>query len=403
VSAASDGSQANSGSGLPAISADGRYVAFHSSASNLVSGDTNSRTDIFVHDYQTGQTMRVSVSSGGLQANGNSEDPSISADGRYVAFGSSASNLVEGDTNGYGDVFVHDRHTGQTTRASVATSGSQASTRSYAASISADGRYVAFESDANNLVVGDTNNCTDIFVRDRQTGETTRVSVATGGAQGNAASANSFVSADGRYVIFHSHADNLVTGDINEYADIFVRDRQTGQTTRVSLASAGTQANGSSYDGSISADGRCVTFRSYASNLVSGDTNDRADIFVHDRMTGETTRVSVGLWGVQANGYSDGPSISAGGRYVTFFSYASNLVSDDTNIRSDVFVHDRLMNQTSRVSVASNGTQGDANSDYPSISADGRYVAFMSQAGNLVSGDTNGVSDIFVRDREATP
>jgi Tol biopolymer transport system component len=233
-----------------------------------------------VHDRLTGQTTRVSVASDGAQGNGDSECPSISADGRYVAFASLASNLVPGDTNGRMDIFVHDRLTGQTTRVSVASDGTEGNGDSGFPSISADGRYVAFASLASNLVPGDTNGTWDVFVHDRLTGQTTRVSVASGGAQGNGDSRFPSISADGRYVAFQSYASNLVPGDTNGVLDVFVHDRLTGQTTRVSVASDGTQGDSYSFGSSISADGRYVAFASYASNLVPGDTNGWADVFV---------------------------------------------------------------------------------------------------------------------------
>lgn len=404
VSVASDGTQANGLSWSSSISADGRYVAFYSTANNLVSGDTNSQTDIFVRDRTTGSTARVSVASDGTQANGGSYNPSISADGRFVAFESDASNLVNGDTNDLQDIFVHDRITGSTTRISVASDSTQANSPSYRPYISDEGRYVVFSSSASNLVSGDTNNFEDIFVHDRAAGTTTRVSVRSDGTQANGDSNRKpTISADGRYVVFSSFADNLVNGDTNNLTDIFVHDRTTGATTRVSIASDGTQANGGSYAPYISADGRYVTFISFASNLVNGDTNIFNDIFVHDRTTDITTRVSVASDGSQANGGSDGgPSITTDGRYVVFISTADNLVSGDTNNLRDVFVHDRTKGATVRVSVASNGTQANGDSYDPSISSDGRYVAFRSHASNLVSGDTNSGPDIFVHEFDIT-
>jgi Ca2+-binding RTX toxin-like protein len=230
--------------------------------------DTNGTYEIFCHDRQTGQTERVSVASDGTQGNDGSWVTSISADGRFVAFSSMASNLVPGDTNGREDVFVHDRQTGQTERVSVASNGTQGNRDSYAGSISADGRFVVFVSEAANLVQGDTNGTRDIFVHDRQTGRTERVSVASDGTEGNRGSEAPSISADGRFVVFHSEASNLVPGDRNGCADIFVHDRQTGRTERVSMASDGTEGTNYSYDPSISADGRFVAFRSLAINLV---------------------------------------------------------------------------------------------------------------------------------------
>ena len=348
-------------------------------------------------------TTRVSVASDGSEGNFDSTFSSISADGRYVAFQSYANNLVNNDTNGTGDIFVHDRQTGQTTRVSVASNGTEGNANSYDSSIiSADGRYVAFISDANNLVSNDTNLATDVFVHDRQTGQTTRVSVASNGTEGNDRSSAPTISADGRYLAFNSDASNLVSGDTNDQGDIFAHDRQTGQTTRVSIASDDTEGNSSSATPAVSVDGRYVAFQSFASNLISGDTNGQGDIFVHDRQTGQITRVSVASDGTEGNNFSGfSPAISADGRYVAFHSYASNLVSDDTNGRPDVFVHDRQTGQTTRVSTASDGTEGNNHSlfYYPAFSADGRFVAFYSTASNLVSGDTNGMGDVFVHDR----
>ena len=403
-SVASDGTQGNDFSAEASISATGRFVAFNSPASTLVSGDTNGVPDVFVHDRKTGQTTRVSVASDGTEGNCNSDFPSLSVNGRYVAFDSCADNLVSGDSNGFVDTFVHDRATGQTTLVSVASDGTQGNESSSShVSISANGRYVAFQSFASNLVSGDTNNTLDVFVHDRQTGQTTRVSVRSNGTQGNGLSAHPSISANGRYVAFASSASNLVNGDNNGAEDVFIHDRKTGRTTLVSVASDGTPGNGESAFPSLSANGHYVAFFSSASNLVSGDTNFTSDIFVHDRQTGRTTRVSVASDGTQANDGSGTLSISANGRYVAFESVASNLVSSDTNNSQDIFVHDRQKGQTTRVTVASDGTQGNGNSfdPYPaSISANGRFVAFESVASNLVSDDTNGVTDFFVHDRK---
>jgi Tol biopolymer transport system component len=267
VSIASDGSQANADIfGVAGISADGRFVAFSSGASNLVPGDTNNRRDIFVHDQQTGQTIRVSIASDGSQANDHSDNVSISADGRFVAFSSGASNLVPGDTNETVDCFVHNRDADgngifdepegiQTSRVSVASNGAQANDPGVQfSSISADGRFIAFRSRASNLVPGDTNGAEDVFVHDQQTRQTTRVSVASDGSQANGGSGAASISADGRFVGFNSVASNLVAGDTNGDSDVFVHDQRTRQTTRVSVASDDSQANGGSAGARISID-----------------------------------------------------------------------------------------------------------------------------------------------------
>jgi PKD repeat protein len=404
VSIDSSGEQGDDSSHSPSISADGRYVAFSSTATNLVDVDTNGCGDVFVHDRQTGQTTLVSVASDGSQGNDGSGQASISADGRFVAFRSYASNLVDNDANGYPDIFVHDRQTGQTTRISVASGGIQGNNDSGYPSISADGRFVAFRSYASNLVSGDANGTWDVFVHDRQTGQIACISVASDGNQGNGYSGSPYapaISADGRYVAFDSDASNLVSEDTNGTWDIFVRDRQIGQTTRVSIAFDGAQSNGGSLYASISADGRYIAYNSEASNLVANDTNGYWDLFVHDRQTGQTARVSVTSAGSQGDGDSFFPSISADGQRVAFDSYASDLVGDDTNGMRDVFLHNRQTGQTVRISVASNGSQGNGHSWLPSVSGDGRYVAFESEASELVGSDTNGHWDIFVRDRGA--
>ena len=405
VSVASDGTQGNGrNTYYPSISADGRLVAFYSDATNLVPGDTNEETDVFVHDWQTGETTRVSVASDGTQGNDFSVFPSISSDGHYVAFYSRATNLVPGDTNGLLDVFVHDRQTGETERVSVASDGTEGTgdTIKYH-SISADGLFVAFSSRASDLVPGDTNGEIDVFVHDRQTGETTRVSVASDGTQGDGTSWRPSISSDGHHVAFQSSASNLARGDTNEGFDVFVHDRQTGETTKVSVVSDGTQGDGRSWRPSLSADGHYVAFDSAATNLVPGDTNEGFDVFVHDRQTGETTRVSVASDGTQGNDFSCVPSIGAEGRYVAFLSSAFNLVVGDSNNIDDIFVHDRETRETVRLSTSSDGTQGNGRSNLPSISADGRYVAFHSLSSNLVPEDTNGGTDIFVASNPLWP
>jgi Tol biopolymer transport system component len=404
VNVASDGTQANYHADGPqvSLSSDGRHVAFSSAASNLAVGDTNGQSDAFVRDRVTGVTERVSVASDGTQGNGSSEHPAISADGRFVAFRSGATNLVPGDTNSFLDFFVRDRVAGTTERVSLANDGSQANGPTpQIPFISADGRFVVFVSYATNLVPGDTNNKPDVFVRDRLSGTTERVSVASDATQGDGDSGNATpITPDGRFVAFDSASTNLVPGDTNGWRDIFVRDRLTGTTERVSLAGDGSQGNGFSDRPAISSDGRYVAFLSSASNLVAGDTSGD-DVFVRDRLAGTTERVNIASDETQANagGSGDAAEISADGRYVVFGSFASNLVPGDTNSFVDIFLRDRLSGTTERVSVASDGTQGNGASDYPAINADGDFIAFHSEAYNLVSGDTNGFADIFVHAR----
>jgi Tol biopolymer transport system component len=402
ASVSSYGLQGNNPSHFPALSADGRFVAFASTSNNLVAGDTNGQMDVFMHDRQLGTTEILSLTSAWVPGNGGSGHPSLTANGRFVAFDSLATNLVPGDTNGLADIFVRDRLLGRTERVSVATGGAQEDFRSFEPSISADGRFVTFTSAATNLVAGDTNGVWDVFVRDRLLGTTERVSLDSGGVQGDSDSSQPSISADGRFVAFHSSATNLVAGDTNGSDDVFVRDRQRGTTERVSVDTYGIEADSDSDVPSISADGRFVAFDSFATNLVVGDTNGVPDIFVRDRQSGITERVSVDSSGIGGNsGSGDFVSISADGRVVAFFSVAFNLVPGDTNRVGDLFVHDRESYAIERVSVATGGSQGNLNSEGIAISADGRFVAFYSSATNLVAGDTNGYDDVFVRDRGA--
>jgi len=403
VSLGSNGAQGNADSYPVSISADGRYVALFSFADNLVAGDTNGTYDVLVRDRQSGTTERVSVDSAGVQGNGYSLNGSISDDGRYVAFESFASNLVSGDTNGVADIFVHDRQIGETQRVSIDSAGAQGNDASVAPAMSGDGRFVVFMSVAANLVAGDTNGASDIFVHDRQSGTTERVSVGSAGVQGNGYCYSASISADGLTVAFQSYSSNLVAGDTNGFGDVFVRDRQSNTTQIVSVGSAGTQGNDESYSSLISADGRYAVFVSYATNLVIGDTNGSQDVFLRDRQSGTTERVSVDSAGAQGNGASFPSAINPDGRYVAFQSYATNLVTGDATGFGAVFIRDRQSHTTDLVSVASAGTQGNADSYFPLISADGRTVTFYSSATNLVSGDTNGTNDAFVRDRAYAP
>jgi hypothetical protein len=406
ASVSSTAGQADFGGVAASVSWDGRYVAFESRATNLVSNDTNGDFDVFVHDSQTGTTDRVSVSTGGTEGNGDSLDPAMSSNGRFVVFDSAASNLVSGDGNGVQDVFLHDLKGGTTERVSIDSTGKEGDDASRHPAVSMGGRYVAFVSSATNLVSGDTNGMADVFVRDRQAGTTERVSVDSSGTQTDGACTTCAISSDGRYVAFASAGTNLVSGDTNGTFDVFLRDRTSATTERVSVSSYGTQGDAASLDPSLSADGNLVAFDSAATNLVAGDTNGYYDVFVRDRSAGVTARASIDSSGGQADDASRYPAISGDGKVVVFSSLATNLVQNDTNARYDVFTRDDT-GTTERVSVDSNGAQGNDVSVLPAISSDGRFVAFESGSTNLVSGDTNAAYDVFVHGPyltlEATP
>ncbi|MEO6090681.1 MAG: hypothetical protein ABIQ18_47020 [Umezawaea sp.] len=385
------------GSSLDAsISPDGRYVAFSSYAANLVPGDGNDAYDAFVKDRQTGTIVRASLAADGGQGDQAADQPVISANGRYVAFYSNSVNLVPGDTNGTRDIFIKDLVTGAISRASTAADGTEGDSYSYDPVISADGRKVAFVSNAGNLVPDDTNGQTDVFVKDLDTGAISRMSTASDGAQAADRSHTPSISADGRYVAFVSYAPNLVAGDTNVRTDVFVKDRQTGEVALVSGQADGTMADQDSTEPSISADGHHIAFTTSA-RLTAADTNDVPDVFVRDLETGTVALLSSTPSGASADRGSGAAALSADGHYAAFRSAATNLVPGDTNDQDDVFRKDLLTGEVVLVSDADDGTQADGGSASPMITADGGIVAFGSSSTDLVPGDHNGFSDIFVR------
>ncbi len=401
----------------PWMSGDGRYVAYDSAGKRNVAGtvETDDVRDVYVHDRVTNMTQRITMGTAGAAPNGESQRPTISSDGRFVAFWSLASNLVAGDTNDHADSFVYDRSSGTMKRVSVATNGTQGNDDSKRPVMSRDGRFVAFESYATNLVgagsglpvVGqftDNNNANDVFLHDLGSGTTTLVSTTSDRRTGGGDSDRPSISGDGRYVAFNSIAGNLAGSDTNAKYDVYVRDMQSGTTTRQSVDAAGAQANNGSLSPSISADGRWVSFSSTATNLVSGQDGGIEDIYLKDIATGAITRVSNATGGGQANGASADSSISGDGRFVTYWSEATNIVSGDTNTCAkytpscaDIFVWDRLTGTSKLVSVSSAGAPGDLESLSPAISVDGRFVAFDSKATTLFPDDpgTSG-QDVFV-------
>jgi uncharacterized repeat protein (TIGR01451 family) len=403
VSRASDGTPGNGESRLEggrSLSGDGRFVTFFSRASNLAPGDTNWSDDVFLHDRRTGTTMLVSADPQGSVGDWSSQWPSLSYDGRYVAFDSRATDLVPDDANGYYDVFVRDLAAGVTTLVSVSSTGEQADGNSQSPSVSSDGRYVAFESDAWNLAPLELSDWMyRIYVRDRVAETTTIVSVHSDGTYANGPSYDPVISPDGRYVAYESSASNLVDGDSNGAADIFVHELATGQTRRVSVSSTGAEANADSATAQISYDGRLVTFYSSSSNLVADDTNGAADVFLHDLDTHETQRVSVTSAGVQGDGQSLSPAISSDGRYVSFMSLAKNLVPGVAATTYQVYLRDLQASETSCISCTPEELPGNGYSMTSALSGDGRVAAFFSSATNLVAGDTNATYDVFVSDR----
>lgn len=417
--------QTNNTSDSPAVSADGRYVAFVSKANNIVAGDTNSRADIFVRDRTLGTTVRVSVSSAGAEADKDSANPTISSDGRFVAFDSVSATLVANDLNGQKDVFLHDRDSDNdgtfdepgeisTVRASVDETGTERTRAAMLPAISGDGRWVTFEA-------AEGSGKQDVRIFDRDAGTSQVASTDDNGVVGNGKSENPQISGTGRYVVFESNANNLVADDDNGTIDIFWVDRDADENgtfdealgtliARASLTSDEEEADGASKYPDVSDDGMHVTFASVAENLDTGITNNKRDVFVRDMGLGLTFRISLGPGGAEGQAESTLPWISGDGRCIAFQSAASELVSNDTNGRRDVFLYDRDADRNgtfddlggvtlTRVSVDSTGAEANNHSGdivRPALSGDGLSAVFNSASTNLVEDDDNGKRDVFL-------
>lgn len=388
------GQEGNLDSLAPAISANGRFVAFASEADNLVASDTNGLKDIFRQDRQSGQIMRITGTWVELEANGESRRPAITANGSVIVFESMADNLGPQDTNAFWDIYAYNVATREMIVVSAGGNGN-----SVHPAVSADGRYITFVSLADNLVPADTNGKSDIFVYDTVGGDIQRVSVGEAGIQSNNTTMYPAISADGQYITYQSRADNLAGSGNGYYFDIFLYDRTTGQTSLVSQNAAGVIGNHESQRPAISSDGRYIAYESWADNLVPNDNNGVSDIFVYDRLSETVERVSLHTNGSETNGVSGSPDISMNGRYVTFASLANNLATSDFNETYDVFVHDRDTDETALVSFnerreAANGSSMGAN-----MAGGGRFIVFDSLATDLVGGDTNGRTDVFLYDK----
>jgi len=399
------GTEPNGPSSGGVADTDGSCVAFYSDATNLLpqgpGGDNNGFTDVYLADREAGTISLVSVAEGGGSANGPSMAqgfrPSIDSECTCVAFSSDATNLVAGDTNRRTDVFVRLLEAGATELASMGM-GEPANGSSSYASVSGDCGRVAFQSTATNLVAGDENRKSDIFVYDRGGASVSRVSVGAGGEEANGSSVTPSMSDDGRCVAFASAATNLWPGDTNGVNDIYVAcDGQI--TCRASVNSDGVEADAISFHPALSADGNIVAFKSEATNLVNDDFNRQPDVFVHDCAAGTTVRVSVSSSGREGNDISIPPTISDDGTKVAFGSFASNLiVGTATGGHSQIYVHDLMTGETFLISADADGNAANGSSPdiQPSITGDGEFVVFTSLATNLVPGDSNGYPDVFI-------
>ncbi|MEU2515047.1 TolB family protein [Streptomyces syringium] len=404
VSLTAAGEQADGESNRPVISGDGRSVAFESSAANLTPGG-KAEPQVYVRNRSTGKLQQVSVATDGTPADAGSLAPSISATGRYIAFESFAKNLASGSNPDGSDVYVRDLWTGRTElliNDKPSTRGS-----SGAPAMSADGRYVAFASTRSDLVPGDTNLRTDIFVRDRWKGTTERVSVRVDGTQVGRPSVRPVISADGSKVGFRGWDLTDVPEPPSESAgtglrpptsnQFYVHDLRTG---RLELAAHDRDGRPAPVGGgySLSPDGRYALFTSRSATVVEGDTNNRADAFAKDLRTGVTRRVSLAHDGTQADGHIYDPVMSADGRRVFFVSGATDLVPGDTNGgAADVFVRDLRTGAVERLNVAADGSQDNGVAGGVAVDLLGRTAVFESSGDNLVPGDTNKATDIFLR------
>jgi Tol biopolymer transport system component len=412
VSRATGGAPADGPSREAAMSSDGRFVAFSSEADNLSAEDADGVRDVFVRDLATGVTTLVSRAGGlgGEGGNDGSSRPSISADGRLVAFSSFAANLSTDDDDAFEDVFVRDMALGTTTLVSRASgrTGPAGDHASFAGVISADGSRVAFVSAAINLSDVDDPASQDVFVRDLAAATTTLASRAdgAGGVPADGSSLSPALSADGRYVVFSSLASTLSTEDDDFFRNVFVRDLATGTTTLVSRAAGafGAAGDGHSFEPSLSGDGRLVAFSSEADNLSAEDDDASEDVYVRDLRVNAIVLVSRASGGGGAAGDSDSfsPSLSADGSRVAFSSEARNLSPEDGDLVTDVLVRDAATGLTTLASRAAGpaGAPADDNAFAPRISADGRYVAFHSAADGLSGEDLDAFANVFRRDVE---
>ena len=402
LSVAPGGAMGDGGSSNVRGSPDLRWVAWHTTASNLVAGDSNGHQDVYLRDTWTAQTTRVSLAASGAEGDGHCRWPTVSADGGRVAFQSFATNLVPGDANGQPDIYVRDLASGELIRATVGLGGAEPDGPSRYPMVSRDGEQVVFESHATNLVPGDTNGVKDVFLCELATGAITRLSRGPGGVGGDGDSGAPTFSPDQSKVTFVSLASNLAAGDANGAQDVFVRDLATGAVACASTDSGGAFGDASSHDPYLSGDGRWVSFRSEASNLVPGDTNGVGDVFVKDLQLGTILRASVGVTGGQASTPSYAPWVTPEGRYVLFTCDDPTLVAGDTNDAADVFLRDLVAGTLERVNLGWGGQQADGGASYPVPSDDARLFVFDSVATNLVAGDANGLRDAFLRDHRSS-
>ncbi|MBI5434255.1 MAG: hypothetical protein HZA52_15585 [Planctomycetes bacterium] len=383
-------------SDFPVVSGDGTVVCFSSGATDLIVGDATPPTEPDVYAWDLGSTTPelVSVSTAGVQASRSASAHWTSWNGDLVLIASEATNLVPGDTNGKADWFVRDRAAGTTTRVNLSETGLELNADTYAGKMTSDGRYFVFTTPATNVVAGDLNPKQDVFLRDLVTGVVAIVNIDTLGAQGTDSCGPGLVTEDGRLVVFDT-LGNLAPCDTNlALPDVYVRDRVLGTTTCLSLDTSGVASGGSLND--ISGDGRFVVWQTSAKNVVPGPWNVQVHVYLTDRLLGTTERVSVATTGIQANDDSSRGRVSLDGRFVTFESSASNLFPG-IGIGWRVYLRDRVAKTTTLICQNDLGVSADGPSFRPAISDDGTVIAFQSDGKNLSAIPLHGLPNVFVR------
>jgi TolB protein len=403
ISVGTGGVQADESSFFVTTSADGRYATFISFARNLAPDHPGNENwlDVFVRDRQSDETIKVTFAHGGGLSDESSYDPHITADGRYVSYFSYAENLVPNDNNGHEwlregiDVFVYDMQNETTKRVTLTSTGEEIKGNSIGFLIP-DGRYALFYTSGQVFSTKPNKGQTAVYLRDWHSGDVERISKAMDGGYPNE-SANAAVSNyDGRYIVYVSEASNLVAEETNKVANLYLYDRITGETRLITKAFDGNPSNNHSGHAQMSDDGRYTLFLSHATNLVSWDSNGSTDIFIYDRVTDKIRRVSVADDGAQANGLSKDPSICANSRFVSFTTEATNLVSGDTNGERDVILHDLVTGRKTVATINESGEWGNSKAHRSYLTPDCRAITFASDATNLVPVDTNSRRDIFM-------
>lgn len=393
VSLDAGGAEANNASQNASFSPDGTTILFESLASNLVPGDSNGQWDIFTRNLGTGVTQRVSTDATGGQINGASNDAHFDGTGTRIVFDSTAADLVAGaNPNGQREIVVKDLGNGAVTLVSASSSGVAGNGASLNAAFSPDGHSVAFESFATNLIGTDSNSARDIFVKNLDTGQIVRASVDAAGDEPNGQSADVAWSPDGTKLVFESNASNLIPGDTNAAYDVFVKDLVSGAITRVSTAADGTQANGYSFHAHFTADGHGVIFESLATNLLPGTPAGVREVYLKNLDTGAVSLLSADSSGTAGTNQSYAPT-QAGA--LTAFESNADLSGGGTPGRRDVYVRDAYGADV-RVSLGQGGAVANADVFHPQIAPDGSAVLYQSAANNLITGDANSKTDIFL-------